>query len=122
MTALDNFIKDAGRRQEELFHYTREPVAPEEFAERVRNNVLACVRELMEVLDCVQWKNWAKNEGVLKVTHDELADEVADALLFLGNVCWWAGVSDAHVAAALDRADVKVRSRVQNGYEARRSS
>ena len=117
---MRDFIKLAGARQVELFDYPKHAMTPEERAEYWRTHVLAATDELHEVLDCIDWKPWSSHEGEWKVDKEVLADEIADVLAFVGNICFAAGISDGVLDNAIDRNDEKIRRRRAEGYAARK--
>lgn len=117
---LTDFILDCGKRQVELFNYSEEPMTRDEFANYWRTHVLACLDEVHELLDCVDWKPWSEGEGRIKVDKEVITSEVADILVFLGNLCFAAGISHGQLERQLELTDIKIRRRVAEGYEARR--
>lgn len=120
MSDLRDFIRLAGARQVELFDYPMTPMTPEQRADYWRTHVIAMSDELHEVLDCLDWKPWSSREGEWKVDKEVLADEIADVLAFLGNLCFMAGISHGILEPAIDRNDAKIRRRVAEGYAARK--
>lgn len=80
----------------------------------VKENVLAAVVELTEVLEEVNWKPWRKER--FAVDRRALATELCDVLQFWANAANAAGLSADDLAEAL-RAKWKTNEeRIKNGY------
>lgn len=83
-------LQDAFDRQELVQHdfmgVDTSNLCEHELAEYIRWNTLAMQAEMIELMDCVQWKPWAQNQGKIKVDRDKLLDEAADVWCFFMNI------------------------------------
>ena len=118
-----DWIHQCGLRQIQCFNTSTEDFKEdgEALAQFVRTHTLAALDEVHEILGCIRWKPWANDQGELKVTKWETTQEIADVLVFLGNLCWALGIDGVDISAALRQADVKIRERASRpeGYSAR---
>lgn len=119
MDMLD-WVHQCALRQIQVFD-VEEPPTGEARGEFVRTHMLAALDELHEILSCVRWKTWANDQGELKVDKVVIADEFADALVFIGNIAWALGLTGNDISLALHRTDTKIRERaaLAGGYNAR---
>jgi dimeric dUTPase (all-alpha-NTP-PPase superfamily) len=75
-------FKDSLKRQENLQNLIGNPMNYGETA--IKENILALIVELTEVLNEINWKNWKASNKV--VDKDLLHAEIADCYLFLFNI------------------------------------
>lgn len=65
---------------------------PAGMAASVKDNVLATVVELVELLNEVKWKYWSHEEAWVR--RDRVLKEAVDVMHFLGNILTTVGVTD----------------------------
>jgi hypothetical protein len=119
---LKNLIRDCHDRQPAIVGYGIEDLGPRGGARFIHWNVVAAIDEVMELMKCISWKPWSKDFSEKRKSKEEAAEEVADILLFVGNIAAALGVTDDDLAAAYSRVVDKVSLRARNGYIARTSS
>lgn len=83
-------LQDAYDRQEvvqrDFMDVDTSSLCEHELADYLRWNMLAMQAEMIELLNCVQWKPWAQDIGGIKSSRLELLDEAADVLCFFLNI------------------------------------
>lgn len=82
--------------------------------EAAKENILAIMVEATEVLQELNWKSWKQTRK--EIDKDKIADELADLLKFYANVMLSLGISEEDLESAWRVANIKVISRIQNGY------
>lgn len=91
MTAPLNFfdwLEDTRELQADSFGVDPSELEGDEFAEYVRNNVLAAQVELGEFIQELPWKPWKSFNGrpVADAPRDRAVEELADVLHFIANL------------------------------------
>jgi len=79
----------------------------EDRARYVRENVLAAIKELTEVLDCFEWKPWHRGipgyaMGMSVEPRQHIAEELVDIMKFVFNVALVEGLSDEDLEATFE--------------------
>lgn len=81
-----------------------------------KENVLAIMDELGEILSCINWKHWKKHKKISKHDIQELKYECVDIMHFLMNIYLaWGGTADEFYSMYLDKNKQNHR-RQDDGY------
>lgn len=81
-----------------------------------KENVLAIMDELGEILSCINWKHWRKHVDVTKDDIVELKYECIDVMCFLMNIyIAWGGSADEFLSMYTDKNKQNIE-RQKNGY------
>lgn len=81
-----------------------------------RTSALGAIVEMVEVLNEAGWKPW-KQQGFGEIADPTaFAEEVADVVMFVLNVCCVAGVSGDELARAIEAVFAKNERRHNEGY------
>jgi hypothetical protein len=94
-------------------------MAGDELADYTIMNALALEDEIHEALDCINWKNWAKDRGRI-LDRNAMLGEFIDAAHFLANLAAVVlSVSDDEWEAAYREKQERNVKRQQSGYDSK---
>jgi dimeric dUTPase (all-alpha-NTP-PPase superfamily) len=92
---------------------------PDGQARTVKENVLAAIVELVELLDEVKWKYWSHEEAWVR--RDRVLKEAVDVGHFLGNILVGVGITDDEYEEAYQTKQQENRDRQENSYVSRQA-
>lgn len=101
--------------QREVYGIDLDHMTVEDRAMWIKENVLAAVDELTEILHEISWKFWAHDDTF--VNRDGVLKEAVDLAHFLGNIVASLGVTDAEWERAYQTKQFENARRQREGYE-----
>lgn len=87
---------------------------PDGMAAAVKDNVLAAMVELVELLNEVKWKYWSHEEAWVR--RDRVLKEAVDVNHFIGNILCAVGITDDEYEAAYRAKQEENRQRQRDKY------
>lgn len=102
-----NFLEMQLGQQRRVYSVDPPTLLGEDRARYVRENVLAAIKELTEVLDCYEWKPWHRGipayaMGMSVEPRQHIAEELVDIMKFVFNIALVEGLTDADLEATWD--------------------
>lgn len=91
------------------------PLEGEELADYIRWNSLALIKEVAEVLDCVDWKPWKLGDKG-KLHRQRALEEIVDVAHFLGNIAVALDIDDDELQMAYRDKQAVNEERQAEGY------
>ena len=116
---LDELIRDCADRQLRWDGIVLAELCGLERAAWVRDQHLALIVEVVEVMGAWVWKPWAaaEHQGQPVLSRDQCADELADILFFLGNIMALHQFTSSELSESITRKRAKIEARqVSNQY------
>jgi hypothetical protein len=115
-SVLGLLLKEQGALQERMGH-DFEAMSTEERMRYFRDQALALIKEVTEVMDTVPWKPWATYPADAEINDGEYVEELADVLIFFLNLLLVGDVHPDRLVEAVDRKITKNQVRLDSGYD-----
>jgi len=109
------WLESTRKLQLEAYGFDAEKMSPTQRASSIKENVLAAMVELVELLGNVSWKYWAHDETF--IDRGEVLKEAVDVGHFLGNILTAIGVTDEEYEEAYREKQAINRQRQLEGYK-----
>lgn len=120
---FQSWLQDTLVLQKDSYGHDPGLMEGEEFADFVIWNSFAAVSELVEMMDELDWKPWAKIRGrPEQEARDRAVGEIVDILHFVGNLAVALRVTDAELSQRYEAKMAVNRERMRSnpgGYDAR---
>lgn len=114
-----SWLESTRRLQREAFGLDPTPREVADQAASVKDNVLAAVVELVEMLNEVKWKYWSHEEPWVR--RDRVLKEAVDVNHFVANALVAVGVTDEEYEEAYRAKQEENRQRQIEKYQSRQS-
>lgn len=118
MTMSWKWLESTRTLQREAYGLDLDRMTVEDRAAWIKENVLAGIDEMTELLHEVSWKFWAHDAAW--VNRDAVLKEAVDAAHFLGNIVASIGVTDEEWERAYQTKQFENARRQREGYEVRK--
>jgi hypothetical protein len=118
MTAW-RWLESTARLQAESFGFDASRHDVQTQAWHIKENFVAAIVELVEMLNEVKWKYWSHEAAWVR--RDKVLEEAVDVAHFLGNVLVEIGVTDDEWEEAYQAKQEENRERQRRKYESKQS-